>query len=82
MLRLKEGGPIYSIEVGHFTSIEITFALERRAGFSGQLDVLVNDALDRIAAKPITPIAHEQRLVVGAAALTKPHAERLSAVFP
>jgi hypothetical protein len=43
--------------------------------------MLANDAFDRIAAEPLSAIAHEQRLVVGAAALTKPHAERLSAVF-
>jgi len=57
-------------------------ALERRAGDGSYLHMLANDALDRIAAEPISAIADEQRLAVSAAALTKPHAERLNAVFP
>jgi hypothetical protein len=35
------------------------FALERRACPGGQVDVLADDALDRIAAEPIAAIAHE-----------------------
>ena len=57
-------------------------ALERRAGDGSHLHMLANDAFDRIAAEPISTIAHEQRLVASPAALTKPHAERQNAVFP
>ena len=45
------------------------------------LDMLANNAFDCIPAEPISAIVHEQRLAGVAAALTKPHAERLSGVL-
>src|SRR5215472_6652090 len=55
---------------------------KRRTGPGCQFDMLANDALDGVAAEPITTIADEQRLAIRAAAFSEPHAERFHTVFP
>ena len=57
-------------------------ALQRLAAVGCECHVLVDNALDRVAAEACAPVAHEQRLVIRRRTLIKPVPEHLHRVRP